>query len=133
VQSNFITQLLNLKGIKVTEPSLSAGTAGHMPRIRLHKEIAQRRKFFDVFLNYGISYILSFMAGTNKTGEFAAIIVVESMSSAIPPATFPMILAVAGATTIRSASAPGKHAVCPISLAPQTCRLLQDCDIWSGR
>ena len=42
------------------------------------------------------------------------IIVVESMSSAIPPATFPIILAVAGTTTIKSALlARGKYALYP--------------------
>ena len=51
----------------------------------------------------GLPYILSFMAGANTTGDFVAIIVVDSMSSAIPFATFPIMFAVAGTTSIRSA------------------------------
>ena len=44
-----------------------------------------------------------FIAGTNTTGQVAAIIVVDNISSAIPLATLPIILAVAGATNIISA------------------------------
>ena len=43
------------------------------------------------------------MAGANITFDLQAIIVVESISSAMPFATFPIILAVAGAMSIKSA------------------------------
>lgn len=46
----------------------------------------------------GLRYILEFIAGAITFGAFVAIIVVVSMSSAIPPELFPMTLAVAGAT-----------------------------------
>ena len=52
----------------------------------------------------GFSYILLFMAALNITGAFVAIIVVERKSSAIPDATLPIILAVAGQTRKTSAS-----------------------------
>ena len=50
-----------------------------------------------------LPYILEFIAGAKRTGALAAIITVVRRSSAMPDATFPMIFAVAGATTIRSA------------------------------
>src|SRR5699024_6451486 len=59
----------------------------------------------------GFSYILTFMAGANTIFAFDAIIVVVSMSSAIPDATFPMTLAVAGAISIMSAFSA--RATCP--------------------
>ena len=45
-----------------------------------------------------------FMDGTKRTFAFVAMMVVESISSAMPFATLPMMSAVAGATTKRSAS-----------------------------
>ena len=51
----------------------------------------------------GFSYILVFMEGTKITLAFVAITVVESMSSAMPFATLPMMSAVAGAMTKTSA------------------------------
>ena len=61
----------------------------------------------------GFSYILVFIEGTNTTFAFVAIIVVDSMSSAIPLATFPMISAVAGAIT--NTSARRARAMCSTS------------------
>ena len=49
------------------------------------------------------SYILLFIAGANTTGLLHAITTVESISSAMPFATLPMMFAVAGAVIIASA------------------------------
>ena len=50
----------------------------------------------------GFSHIPVFMAGAKSTGAFVAMMVVVSISSQIPEATFPMTLAVQGATRKRS-------------------------------
>ena len=47
--------------------------------------------------------MLVFIANAKTTGAFVAIIVVDSISSAIPFATLPITLAVAGAISIKSA------------------------------
>src|SRR5512143_3978157 len=68
----------------------------------------------------GCSYMLTFMAGATSTGAFVARYSVLSASSAMPRANLPRMLAVAGATSSRSASsaietwrmspfAPGAH------------------------
>ena len=46
-----------------------------------------------------------FIAGDRRTGHFAAITVVESISSAIPQAIFPIMLAEAGAIKNKTALA----------------------------
>ena len=50
----------------------------------------------------GFSHMPVFMAGEKSTGAFVAMMVVVSISSQMPPATFPMTLAVQGATRKRS-------------------------------
>ena len=52
----------------------------------------------------GFSYIFVFIAGATRTFALVAMMVVESISSAMPFASFPIIFAVAGAITITSAS-----------------------------
>ncbi len=47
--------------------------------------------------------MLQFIAGAKTTGLFVAIIVVDNISSAMPFATFPIIFAVAGTITNKSA------------------------------
>ena len=61
----------------------------------------------------GFSYIFVFIDGTKRTFAFVAIIVVESISSAIPLATLPIISAVAGAIT--KISARFANAICSTS------------------
>ena len=51
----------------------------------------------------GFSYIFVFMAGTSNFGQRQASTVVVSISSASPLASFPIMLAVAGAITTQSA------------------------------
>ena len=54
--------------------------------------------------------MLLFIAGAKSTGAFVAMIVVDNMSSAMPLATLPMTLAVAGAMT--KISAQRAKAIC---------------------
>ena len=59
--------------------------------------------FFILSCTIGFSIIPVFMAGAMILGHFAGMIVVLSISSAIPPAILPIILADAGATMNTSA------------------------------
>ena len=61
----------------------------------------------------GFSYIFVFIAGAITTGALVAMTVVESMSSAIPFAIFPITFAVAGA--IKKISAFFAKDICSIS------------------
>src|SRR6056297_891945 len=56
-----------------------------------------------LFCTIGLKYIFEFIAGAMNFFASVAIIVVVSISSAIPPAIFPIILAVAGAIKKTSA------------------------------
>ena len=59
-----------------------------------------------------LSHIFVFMEGTKRTGTLVAITMVVRKSSAMPFATFPITLAVAGAITIWSAMS--ERAIWPI-------------------
>ena len=63
----------------------------------------------------GFSHIRQFMAGAKMTLPAAAHTVVVSRSSQMPPATLPIILAVAATTTITSPNSAS--AMCSISIA----------------
>jgi hypothetical protein len=54
--------------------------------------------------------VVVFMAGANTTGALVAIIVAVKRLPAVPPATKPIVLAVAGATNTRSA--PWARLIC---------------------
>ena len=58
--------------------------------------------------------MLTFMAGATSTGAFVAVYRVQSASSAIPRASLPMVLAVAGATS--RSSAASARLMCRMSL-----------------
>ena len=59
--------------------------------------------FFTFDRTMGFSHIFVFIEGTSRTGTVVAMTIVVRKSSAMPPAIFPRILAVAGAMTTRSA------------------------------
>ncbi|OPY01379.1 MAG: hypothetical protein A4E61_01641 [Syntrophorhabdus sp. PtaB.Bin184] len=59
-----------------------------------------------------LDHILVFIEGTKKTGTVVAMTMVVRKSSAIPLAILPMIFAVAGDITKRSAMS--ERAICPI-------------------
>ena len=77
----------------------------------------------------GAFHIRSFMAGATKMGQApeADSARVETRSSAIPPAIFARIFAVAGAMIIRSADSVSER--CPMLDASEDCHRL----VYTGR
>ena len=70
--------------------------------------------------------MLTFIAGTSSTGALVAMIVVVSRSSAMPLATLPMKLAVAGATMQRSARSARE-------MWPISCSVIRlKSSVWTG-
>lgn len=85
-----------------SRPDAATGEPSLTRPDKLESKLGQRG---DIALNDGVGpHADSFIAGASTTGEPALITRVLTRSSAMPPAIFPMMFAVAGAISKRSAA-----------------------------